>query len=239
MAAKAESSATILVVEDDESISEAVVYNLRKKGYRPLSARNGLEGLRLLRREKPDLMILDLMLPEMDGWKLCEQARQDGNELPIIILSARTSEFDKVQGLSIGADDYMAKPFGMNELLARVEAHLRRSRQAVAPAGEEIMNAGPLVIDTARRDAFTGGEPLGLTPKEFAVLSLLARAAPNPLSREDIYRTVWGYEMLHGDRSVDVFVRRLRAKLAERLPEHSFLHTHYGIGYKFEAGDVA
>src|SRR3990172_12711196 len=123
MDAKGQTSLRVLVVEDDESISEAVVFNLKQKEYLTLTARNGLEGLRLLRRERPDLLILDLMLPEMDGWKLCEQAREEGFDLPIIILSARTSEFDKVQGLNMGADDYLSKPFGMQELMARVEAH--------------------------------------------------------------------------------------------------------------------
>lgn len=238
MPAKLDTPASILVVEDDDSISEAVVYNLKKHGYRCTAARNGLEGLRLLRRDKPDLMILDLMLPEMDGWKLCEQAREEGYDLPIIIMSARTSEFDKVQGLTMGADDYLTKPFGMRELVARVDANLRRKRQAAAPGKQELLTAGPLTVDPARREAFGNGSPLGLTPKEFAVMYLLARRSPETVSREDIYRQVWGYGMLHGDRSVDVFVRRIRRKLARGLPGHSFLHTHYGFGYKFEVRET-
>ncbi|MBK5225642.1 MAG: response regulator transcription factor [Thermoleophilia bacterium] len=237
MAAKAGTSYRILVVEDDENISEAVVFKLRRLGYTCMAAVDGLEGLRLLRRENPDLMILDLMLPGMDGWKLCEQARQEGFGLPIIIISARTSEFDKVQGLSIGADDYLTKPFGMNELAARVEAQLRRSSlKFEAPVGITggIVETGPLTIDLDRKEAFAGGEELGLTSKEFAVLYLLASQTPMVLSREDIYRTIWGYEMLHGDRSVDVFIRRIRKKLAAKIPGHSFLQTHYGFGYKFE-----
>ncbi len=233
MAARTETASRILIVEDDENILEAIAFKLKQKGYSCLTASDGLEGLRLLRREMPDLMLLDLMLPGMDGWKLCEQARQEGFDLPIIIVSARTSEFDKVQGLSIGADDYLTKPFGMNELAARVEAHLRRTRQPVtAPHG--VIDAGPLKIDPDRKEAFAGGESLGLTSREFAVLHLLASQAPAVVSREDIYRTVWGYEMLHGDRSVDVFVRRIRKKLAAGLPDLSFLQTHYGFGYKFE-----
>jgi DNA-binding response OmpR family regulator len=228
-----ETGARVLLVEDDESIAESIEYNLKKQGFSPLRAGDGLEGLRLLRRMKPDLLILDLMLPSLDGWKLCEQARQEGFDLPIIILSARTSEFDKVQCLSLGADDYMTKPFGMQELLARVSAHLRRARSGPAePAGR--LEAGPITIDPSRKEAFTGGVSLGLTPKEFALLLLLVRKSPAPVSREQIYRGVWGYEMLHGDRAVDVFVRRLRKKLAERLPEYRFLHTHHGFGYRFE-----
>jgi len=228
--------ARVLVVEDDEAIRETIAYNLKKHGYRYLLAANGLEGLRLLRRENPDLMILDLMLPEMDGWKLCEQAREEGYDLPIIICSARTSEYDKVQGLSIGADDYLTKPFGMSELMARVEAHLRRHRQLATGAGKPGPLAfGKLTIDPERKEAFAEGQPLELTSKEFAVLFLLARESPLVISREDIYKSVWGYEMLHGDRSVDVFVRRIRKKLARQFPETTFLQTHYGFGYKFEA----
>lgn len=237
MAKPAEISARVLVVEDDEGISEAIAFKLRKHGYTCLTAADGLEGLRLLRRENPDLMVLDLMLPGMDGWKLCEQARQESFDLPIIIVSARTSEFDKVQALSLGADDYLTKPFSMNELVARVEAHLRRAqRPGAAPGvspGTPIV-AGPLSIDPRGKEAFADGEPLGLTSKEFAVLYLVASQAPMVLSREDIYRSVWGYEMLHGDRSVDVFVRRIRKKLKAKIPAMSFLHTHYGFGYKFE-----
>ncbi|MHB1389650.1 MAG: response regulator transcription factor [Thermoleophilia bacterium] len=232
--------ARILVVEDDEAIREAIVFNLKKTGYHYLAAANGLEGLRLLRRERPDLMILDLMLPDLDGWKLCEQAREEGFDLPIIICSARTSEFDKVQGLAIGADDYMAKPFGMSELMARVGAHLRRQGQLSAGAGKpESLTFGELVIDPERKEAFAGDKPLGLTSKEFSVLYLLAREFPLVISREEIYKSVWGYEMLHGDRSVDVFVRRIRKKLAQRFPDMTFLQTHYGFGYRFEAGEAA
>ena len=231
--------ARVLVVEDDEAIRDTIVFNLKKDGYRALEAANGLEGLRLLRRERPDLMILDLMLPEMDGWKLCEQAREEGFDLPIIMLSARTSEYDKVQGLSIGADDYMTKPFSMRELMARVEAQLRRYHQkeaAVSKKGPLSFNG--LTIDPEKKEAFGEGKPLGLTAREFSVLYLLARGTPQVISREDIYKTVWGYEMLHGDRSVDVFIRRIRKKLAAAFPEKTFLQTHYGFGYKFEVREA-
>ncbi|MHB0866411.1 MAG: response regulator transcription factor [Thermoleophilia bacterium] len=231
--------ARILVVEDDDAIREAIAYNLKKQGYRYLVAGNGLEGLRILRRERPDLMILDLMLPDLDGWKLCEQAREEGFDLPIIICSARTSEFDKVQGLAIGADDYLTKPFGMSELMARVEAHLRRQSQLSAGAGKpEPLTFGRLVIDPERKEAFGEGKPLGLTSKEFAVLYLLAREFPLVIPREEIYKSVWGYEMLHGDRSVDVFVRRIRKKLAQQFEGQTFLQTHYGFGYRFEAKEA-
>lgn len=230
----------VLIIEDDETISETIAFNLKQAGYRPLTARDGLEGLRLLRRESPDLIILDLMLPGMDGWKLLEQAREEGYDLPVIIVSARTSEYDKVHGLAIGADDYLTKPFSMKELMARVEAQLRRHRQMVPGAHKTgAITADGLTVDPERKEAFANGDPLELTSKEFSVLHLLMREAPMVISREDIYKAVWGYEMLHGDRSVDVFVRRIRKKLGAKLPDRSFLQTHYGFGYKFEVKETS
>jgi two-component system alkaline phosphatase synthesis response regulator PhoP len=235
---KKETGSRILVVEDDESILEAVTFNLKKQGYQTFGAENGLKGLRMLRQQKPDLMILDLMLPEMDGWKVCEQVRKEGNQIPILIVSARTSEFDKVNCLSIGADDYLTKPFSMAELVARVGALLRRSGP-VAYEAAALIEAGPLSIDPVKKEALSNGDPLRLTPKEFAVLYFLASRSPQAVSREEIYQKVWGYEMLHGDRSVDVFVKRIRTKLARQIPSHSFLHTHHGFGYKFEVKETA
>ncbi len=237
MTVKNETAARILVVEDDDSILEAVSYKLKKQGYQCFTARNGLQALRVLRQQKPHLMILDLMLPEMDGWKVCEQVRTEGNDIPILIVSARTSEFDKVHCLRLGADDYLTKPFSMAELVARVEALLRRTRPAAFGAASFI-DAGPLTIDPEKREASTGGHPVPLTPKEFAVLHFLAASSPRAVSREEIYQQVWGYEMLHGDRSVDVFVRRVRTKLAGQLPSYSFLHTQHGFGYRFEPRKV-
>lgn len=234
---RAETSGTILVIEDDESIREAEIYNLEKEGYRCLQAGDGLEGLRLLRREHPDLLVLDLMLPGMDGWKLCEQIREDGFDLPIIVVSARTSDFDKVQLLDMGADDYLTKPVSMSELAARVRANLRRAR-TVSGAGEPV-TAGPLTIDSGAHTAAIDDRPLELTPRELAVLHYIVRQAPKTVSREEIYQAVWGYEMIHGDRSVDVFVRRLRKKLADADPGRTYLQTHYGFGYKFEVVEEA
>ncbi len=222
-------TASVLVIEDDEVISDAIIHNLRKRGYNCRWARDGLEGLRKIRQETPDLILLDLMLPGLDGLKLCEQLRGEGFDFPIIICSARTSESDKVQGLSAGADDFITKPFGMTELLARVEANLRRMRQT-PPAPKKIISRG-LVIDPDRREVLIEGESLVLTPKEFAVLHYIASCAPRTTTREEIYRTVWGYDFIPGDRAVDVFVRRIRKKLATKLTE-PILITQYGFGYK-------
>ena len=223
----------VLVVEDDEIISEAITYNLKRHGYQCQTASNGLEGLRQVRSHNPDLLILDLMLPQMDGWKLCEQVRREDYRFPIIICSARTAEDDKVMGLALGADDFITKPFGMAELVARVGANLRRARQEETPAPVGKITARPLVVDPRRREVLAFGETLGLTRKEFAILYYLALSSPRTVSREEIYRTIWGYEMMPGERAVDVFVRRLRGKLAEKLPGYVFLHTSYGFGYSF------
>lgn len=225
---------TVLIVEDDEAIADAMAYALDRAAFRALRAGDGGQGLRLFRQHRPDLVILDLMLPQMDGWRVIEELRREDPRVPVIVCSARTSEFDRVHGLEVGADDYVTKPFSMRELVARVSAHLRRVESHRQPEGDRVIEAGGLTIDPGQIQAFVGGAPVGLTPREFEVLHALARAGGKPLQRERIYREVWGYEMMRGDRSVDVFVRKLRQKLAAAAPAHSFVQTHYGVGYRFE-----
>ena len=224
----------MLIVEDDEAIAESVSYALDRAGFRPLLAADGALGLRLFRQHRPDLVILDLMLPKMDGWRVIEDLRSEDPRVPVIVCSARTSEYDRVHGLEMGADDYVTKPFSMKELVARVTAHLRRAETHRNPDGERVITAGPLVVDPDQVQAFADGRPIGLTPREFEVLYVLARAEGKPLPRERIYRDAWGYEMMRGDRSVDVFVRKLRQKLAAAIPDTTFVQTHYGVGYRFE-----
>jgi DNA-binding response OmpR family regulator len=225
---------TVLVVEDDEAISESLAYHLGKAGYRVLRAVDGAQGLRMFRSQRPDLVVLDLMLPQVDGWRFTEQVRDEDSRVPVIVCSARTSEYDRVHGLELGADDYVTKPFSMKEMVARVNAHLRRVELHRRPEGRVRIEAEGLVIDPEQVQAYAGGAPVGLTPREFEVLYALARAAGRPLPRNRLYREVWGYEMLPGDRSVDVFVRKLRQKLARALPDRTFVQTHYGVGYRFE-----
>lgn len=225
---------TVLIVEDDEAIAQAMGYALERAGFRSLIAGDGAHGLRLFRQHRPDLVILDLMLPQMDGWRVIEEVRAEDSRVPVIVCSARTSEYDRVHGLEVGADDYVTKPFSMKELVARVSAHLRRVESLRHPDGERIISAGRLVIDPDQVQAFVDGEPVGLTPREFEVLHVLARAQGKPLPRERVYREAWGYEMMRGDRSVDVFVRKLRQKLVAAVPETTFVQTHYGVGYRFE-----
>lgn len=225
---------TILVVEDDEAISESVAYHLGRAGYRVLTAADGLQGMRLFTTQRPDLVILDLMLPQLDGWRFTEQLRAQDAHVPVIVCSARNSEYDRVHGLELGADDYVVKPFSMKELVARVSAHLRRLEVHRRPEGRGAIEADGLLIDPEQVQAFTDGRPVGLTPREFEVLYALARAGGKPVQRNRLYREVWGYEMLPGDRSVDVFVRKVRQKLAKAIPDRTYLQTHYGVGYRFE-----
>ncbi len=229
-------SYTILIVEDDAAIADSVAYHLGRAGYRTLIAADGGTGLRLFRRERPDLVVLDLMLPQLDGWRFTEQVRADGSDVPVILCSARTSEHDRVHGLGIGADDYLAKPFSMKELVARVSAHLRRRERERGRVGEGPIEAAGLVIDPEKVQAYVGGESIGLTPREFHVLLILARARGKPLARNKIYREAWGYEMMAGDRSVDVFVRKVRQKLRAAIPDTAFVVTHFGVGYRFDPG---
>jgi DNA-binding response OmpR family regulator len=225
---------TVLIVEDDEAIADSIAYHLDKAGFRTLQAGDGGQGLRLFRRERPDLVILDLMLPQMDGWRFTEQLRGEDAQVPVIMCSARTSEHDRVHGLEIGADDYISKPFSMKELVARVGAHLRRVEQQRRPGGRGPVEVEGLVVDPEQVQAFAHGESVGLTPREFEVLYALVMQRGKPIPRNRLYREVWGYEMMAGDRSVDVFVRKLRQKLERAVPETSFIQTHYGVGYRFD-----
>lgn len=226
----------MLVVEDDDAILEGVAFHLEKAGHRVLKARDGAAGLRLFRRERPDLVVLDLMLPQIDGWRFTQEVRQGDRAVPIIVVSARTSEHDRVHGLQIGADDYVTKPFSMKELVARVAAQLRRIDNVRRPEGRRRIEAVGLVIDPDQVQAFADGRSADLTPREFQVLYALATQAGKPVPRARLYREVWGYEMTRGDRSVDVFVRKLRAKLGAAAPDRSYIRTHYGVGYTFEPG---
>ncbi|HWH13946.1 MAG TPA: response regulator transcription factor [Miltoncostaeaceae bacterium] len=226
---------TVLLVEDDDAISESISYHLTRSGYRVLRAGDGAQGLRMFRQQRPDLVILDLMLPQVDGWRFTEQIRGEDPRVPLVVCSARTSEYDRVHGLELGADDYVTKPFSMKELVARVNAHLRRVDRERQPEGRGPIEVEGLTVDPEQMQAFAEGRPLGLTPREFEVLYALARAQGRPIARNRLYRDVWGYEMLPGDRSVDVFVRKVRQKLLRAIPDRTYIQTHYGVGYRFEA----
>ncbi len=227
--------AKILIVEDDRNLLDILKYNLRKEDYDAVTAVDGVEALDVARREKPDLIILDIMLPKLSGFEVCRILRKEMT-VPILMLTAKTEEVDKVVGLEIGADDYMTKPFSMRELLARLRAMLRRTEMTkLQPAGGEIvLKIGDLEIDIGRHQAFCRGSPLELAPKEFDLLVFLARNKGFVFSRGQLLDKVWGYDYAGETRTVDVHIRWLRQKI-ETDPAHpKYLLTVRGAGYKLE-----
>ena len=223
----------ILVVEDDPAISRGLSDNLRFESYEVLTATDGEAGFKLLAEKKPDLLILDLMLPKMSGYEVCRKARAAGITTPIMMLTARGEEADRVLGLDLGADDYVSKPFSIRELLARVRAILRRAQPATAQPDE--LRFGDVEVDFRSYEARKGGSPLEMTPKEFQVLRLLAARSGEVVTRDELLNEVWGYENYPTTRTVDNHVATLRAKieLDPANPEH--LRTVHGVGYKFVA----
>ena len=225
-------SSRVLIVEDEPDIRELVVHHLKREGYQVSAAASGEEALRQVQAAPPDLVLLDLMMPAMDGLEVCRRLRQDPAtaSLPIVMLTAKGDEIDRVLGLEIGADDYVVKPFSPKELLARVRAVLRRSRPA---GGAEPLKLGALVIDLGTHTASVGGETLALTPKEFDLLRALVEAHGRVLSREFLLDRVWGYSRASEieSRTVDVHVRRLRVKLG---PEGRRILTVKSVGYRLD-----
>ena len=232
--------ATVLVVEDEEVLLSTLKFNLEKEGYAVITARDGWEALESARANKPDLVLLDVMLPELDGIEVCRRLRRE-SAVPVIMLTARGEEIDRVVGLEVGADDYVTKPFSMRELLARVRAVLRRvalDREAAsAPAGENhrVVEAGPVTIDAAARRVRVRGETVELRPKEFDLLWLLVQNRGVALSRDLILEKVWGYDFPGDTRTVDVHIRWLREKIEEDPGRPRWITTVRGLGYRFEA----
>jgi len=225
-------SSRVLIVEDEPDIRELVVHHLKREGYVVSAASSGEEALRQVQAAPPDLVLLDLMMPAMDGLEVCRRLRQDPAtaSLPIVMLTAKGDEVDRVLGLEIGADDYIVKPFSPKELLARVKAVLRRSRPA---SGAAPLTLGALVVDLGTHTASVGGEALALTPKEFDLLRALIEARGRVLSREFLLDRVWGYSRASEieSRTVDVHVRRLRVKLG---PEGRRILTVKSVGYRLD-----
>jgi two-component system alkaline phosphatase synthesis response regulator PhoP len=226
--------AKVLIVEDDEVIAQGMARHLDAAGFNPLVVPRGELGLARLRFEKPDVCVLDLMLPGIDGWKLIETARAEGIGTPIVVVSARGTEHDRVHALEIGADDYLVKPFSMKELVARVAAAARRgSRPATVERGEEIV-IDELRIDPREVQAFVDGRSVDLTPTEFKLLYTLALDRGRVVTRDELLQKVWGRRETHRDRTVDVFVRRLRKKVDATSSQHTFIQTRFGVGYRLE-----
>lgn len=230
----------VLIAEDDLTLMETLEYNLRRQGYHVLTAVDGLKALELARQEQPHLIVLDIMLPRMDGLEICRILRQEMN-IPILMLTARAEEVEQVVGLEMGADDYLTKPFGMRELLARVKALLRRVRliheemttETLSPAAEQLV-LGELTIDPKRHKVSLRGQSVHLKPKEYDLLVFLARNRGNAVSRDLILERVWGWDYAGGSRTVDVHVRWLREKIEADPSNPARIVTVRGVGYCFE-----
>ncbi len=225
-------SPKILIVDDEAPIIDVLSYNLKQAHYQVVVARDGEEALEQARRELPDLIILDLMLPRLDGFDVCRTLRSEC-QVPIIMLTALGSEVDRVVGLELGADDYLVKPFSVRELLARVKNVLRRTAAHPAAESADVLKVGELHVNADSREAQLGEVSLELTALEFDLLHKLARHTDHVLSREKLLEEVWGYDY-HGDlRAVDAAVKRLRAKLRQAAPQSEIIKTVRGVGYKF------
>ncbi len=225
-------STRILLVDDEQSIQTLLSYPLRKDGYHVTSALDGREALQRFDEARFDLVILDLMLPKLDGVEVCRELRSR-SQVPIIMLTAKGSETDKVAGLEVGADDYITKPFSMREFRSRVKAALRRSRMAGEPQHEESIDHGELKIDFGRRMVTLREEEIRVTYVEFEILGALARSPGRVLSRETLLEHVWGDSEYRDPRTVDVHIRHLREKLETDPKEPEFLFTVRGVGYRF------
>ena len=233
----------ILIVEDEKNIVDILSFNMGREGYDTLEAYDGEAGLRLALEENPDLILLDLMLPKMDGFDVCRAVREKNRSTPIIMLTAREEESDKVFGLELGADDYITKPFSMRELLARIKVNIRRTEMlteqpsAAAAGNGQRLERGRILIDEALLMAFKDGKALDLTQREYELLKYLAASPEKVYSREALMEHVWNYEGYVGDvRAVDVAVRRLREKVEDDPANPSFILTRRGMGYLFREG---
>ncbi|HEY7066743.1 MAG TPA: response regulator transcription factor [Chloroflexota bacterium] len=226
--------ARILIVDDEPNLRHTVGYNLQREGHEVVQAADGEAGLDAAENQPPDLVVLDLMLPGIDGLEVCRRLRQR-SAVPILMLTARDTEIDRVVGLEVGADDYLPKPFSMRELLARVRAILRRAaldRVAQAPAAPKQIVVDGLTVYPARRRVDVNGAPIALKPREFDLLAFLASHPGQVFSRSQLLNQVWGFEFAGDTRTVDVHVRTLRTKLGDRADESSWIETVWGVGYR-------
>lgn len=232
MSAFSETDALILIVEDDPVMLRGLKDNFEFSGYRVKTAQDGERGLELALSAKPDLLILDIMMPKMNGYEVLQVLRERGHLMPVIMLTAKGQESDVVMGLKLGADDYVTKPFSIRELLARAEAILRRQRKEKAPA----IPFGPFTLDLESRQLLQGSEEIALSPTEFNLLAYFLENPNRAHSRESILNAVWGYDVSVTDRTVDRFVTTLRTKIEENPRQPTYLHTVREFGYKFKLG---
>jgi DNA-binding response OmpR family regulator len=226
---------SVLIAEDDQVIADSIAHHLRTAGFDPARVTDGAQALARLRYEQPDVCVLDLMLPGLDGWAFIETARAEGIGTPIVVVSARGTEHDRIHALEIGADDYLVKPFSMKELVARVQAAARRGTRPQESKRGEPIELEELRIDPREVQAFVDGESAGLTPTEFKLLYTLALDPGRVATRDELLQKIWGRRETHRDRTVDVFIGRLREKIDRRASRHTFVQTRYGVGYRLEA----
>jgi DNA-binding response OmpR family regulator len=225
----------VLLLEDEQDVAELIRYNLAKEGYDVLVSGNGAEALRLAREHRPDVVLLDIMVPQLNGWEVCRRLKQDADlaSIPVIMVSGRVDEGDKVLGFELGADDYVTKPFSPRELLARIRAVLRRRGLADAKEKKRHLKAGDLEIDRDRFEVRMKGRAVELTPKEFELLATLVATPGRVFGREELLDIVWGRDGFVEPRTVDVHVARLRAKFAAAKVEEPGIETVRGVGYRF------
>jgi Response regulators consisting of a CheY-like receiver domain and a winged-helix DNA-binding domain len=226
----------ILVVDDEEHIRELIKFNLDKNGYKTICADNGLDALRMAKDENPQLILLDVMLPAMDGYDVCKEIRRDNSisSTPIIMITAKGEEFDKVLGLELGADDYITKPFSIRELIARVKAILRRT--TIKPI-DNSYNFGTISIDFEKHEVTKEGMKIELTLKEFELIQILIKNKGRVMTRDFLLDKIWGYEYIGETRTVDVHIRHLRQKIEDDDKNPKYIETIRGIGYRFSSGE--
>ena len=224
----------ILIVDDEKAIVDILNYNLSKEGYKTLEAHDGEQAISMAETEKPDLILLDVMLPKKDGFTVCKELRANSN-VPIIMVTAKEDVVDKIIGLELGADDYITKPFSVREVIARVKANLRKTMafEMTNTTNSNALNFGPLTLDTDRYEAKVNGKSVELTLREFELLKFLAIQKGQVFSREELLEKVWGYEYFGDVRTVDVTIRRIREKIEQNPSVPEFLATKRGIGYYF------
>ena len=227
------SKGQVLIVDDEPGIIRLISMYLEREGFQATSARTGAEALELVAGQTPALVILDIMLPDIDGWEVCRELRRT-SDVPIIMLTAREGDEDKIVGLEIGADDYVTKPFVPRELVARVKAILRRARAAPADDGDEVLHFGELEIEPAKREVRLDGENITLRAKEYDLLLKLASRPGRVFKREELLQDVWGYDFFGDSGTIDVHVRRLRAKLNDDSSNPRFIETVWGVGYRMK-----
>ena len=226
--------AKILIVDDEKNIVELIKFHLKKENYRVLEAYKGKEALEIFQKEKPDLIILDIMLPDMGGFEICKTIRKE-SKVPIIMLTAKGEEIDKILGFELGADDYITKPFSPRELIARIKAVLKRARGAKTDVNQ--IQLGPFRINVNSREIYKNNVLLELKPKEFDLLKLFITNPGRVFTRQYLLEQIWGYDYLGDTRTVDVHIRRLRQKIEDKDKKYNYIKTVHGVGYKFVVDD--